>query len=99
MALLMTLSEVLSQLDFLLLDEPTIQLDENRRKELVNVLENLKTRTPTNNCRPPPRTLSGSRHMVQVTLNNEGKSGCANERVEKLLAILMRLVRFPDGTE
>jgi len=39
MAFLMALSEVLSQLDFLILDEPTTHLDENRRKELVNVLE------------------------------------------------------------
>jgi len=38
----MALSEVLSELDFLILDEPTTHLDENRRNELVNVLENLR---------------------------------------------------------
>ena len=32
----------ISQLDFLILDEPTTHLDENRRKELVTVLENLR---------------------------------------------------------
>jgi exonuclease SbcC len=42
MAFLMALSEVLSELDFLILDEPTTHLDENRRNELVNVLENLR---------------------------------------------------------
>ncbi len=42
MAFLLALSEVLSQLDFLILDEPTTHLDENRRKELVTVLENLR---------------------------------------------------------
>lgn len=42
MAFLLALSEVLSQLDFIILDEPTTHLDENRRKELVSVLENLR---------------------------------------------------------
>jgi exonuclease SbcC len=42
MAFLLALSEVLSQLDFLILDEPTTHLDESRRTELVTVLENLR---------------------------------------------------------
>jgi len=42
MAFLLALSGVLGQLDFLILDEPTTHLDENRRRELVTVFENLR---------------------------------------------------------
>jgi len=74
MALLMTLSGVLSQLDFLILDEPTIQLDENRRKELVNALENLRRVPQLIIVDHHPELLAAAYTRFQVTLNNEGQS-------------------------
>ena len=74
MAFLMALSEVLSQLDFLILDEPTTHLDENRRKELVNVLENLKRVPQLIIVDHHPELLEAADTRFQVTLNNEGQS-------------------------
>jgi len=74
MAFLLALSEVLSQLDFLILDEPTTHLDESRRTELVNVLEHL---------RRVPQLLIVDHHTelfeaadtrFQVNLTREGQS-------------------------
>jgi exonuclease SbcC len=74
MAFLMALSEVLSQLDFLILDEPTTHLDENRRKELVNVLENLRRVPQLIIVDHHPELLAAADTRFQVTLNNEGQS-------------------------
>jgi exonuclease SbcC len=74
MAFLMALSEVLSQLDFLILDEPTTHLDENRRKELVNVLENLRGVPQLIIVDHHPELLAAADARFQVTLNNEGQS-------------------------
>ncbi len=74
MAFLMALSEVLSQLDFLILDEPTTHLDENRRKELVNVLENLRRVPQLIIVDHHPELLEAADTRFQVTLNNEGQS-------------------------
>lgn len=74
MAFLMALSEVLSQLDFLILDEPTTHLDENRRKELVNVLENLRRVPQLIIVDHHQELLKAADTRFQVTLNNEGQS-------------------------
>jgi exonuclease SbcC len=74
MAFLMALSEVLSQLDFLILDEPTTHLDENRRKELVNVLENLRRVPQLIIVDHHQELLTAADARFQVTLNNEGQS-------------------------
>jgi exonuclease SbcC len=74
MAFLMALSEVLSQLDFLILDEPTTHLDENRRKELVNVLENLRRVPQLIIVDHHPELLAAADARFQVTLNGEGQS-------------------------
>ena len=74
MAFLMALSEVLSQLDFLILDEPATHLDENRRKELVNVLENLRRVPQLIIVDHHPELLEAADTRFQVTLNNEGQS-------------------------
>jgi exonuclease SbcC len=74
MAFLMALSEVLSQLDFLILDEPTTHLDENRRKELVNVLENLRRVPQLIIVDHHPELLEAADTWFQVTLDNEGQS-------------------------
>jgi exonuclease SbcC len=73
-AFLMALSEVLSELDFLILDEPTTHLDENRRKELVNVLENLRRVPQLIIVDHHPELLTAADTRFQVTLNNEGQS-------------------------
>lgn len=74
MAFLMALSEVLSELDFLILDEPTTHLDENRRKELVNVLENLRRVPQLIIVDHHPELLAAADTKFQVTMNNEGQS-------------------------
>jgi exonuclease SbcC len=74
MAFLMALSEVLSQLDFLILDEPTTHLDENRRKELVNVLENLRRVPQLIIVDHHQELLAAADARFQVTLNGEGQS-------------------------
>lgn len=74
MAFLMALSEVLSQLDFLILDEPTTHLDEERRKELVNVLENLRRVPQLIIVDHHPELLAAADTRFQVTLNNEAQS-------------------------
>ena len=73
MAFLMALSEVLSQLDFLILDELTIHLDENRRKELVNVLKNLRRVPQLIIVDHHPELLAAADSRFQVTLNMKGK--------------------------
>ena len=74
MAFLLALSEVLSQLDFLILDEPTTHLDEDRRKELVNVLESLKRVPQLIIVDHHPELLDAADTRFQVTLSNEGQS-------------------------
>jgi exonuclease SbcC len=74
MAFLMALGEVLSELDFLILDEPTTHLDENRRKELVNVLENLRRVPQLIIVDHHPELLAAADTRFQVTLNNDGQS-------------------------
>ena len=74
MAFLMALSEVLSELDFLILDEPTTHLDENRRKELVNVLENLRRVPQLIIVDHHPELLTAADTRFQVSLNNQGQS-------------------------
>ncbi len=77
MAFLMALSEVLSQLDFLILDEPTTHLDENRRKELVNVLENLRRVPQLIIVDHHRELLAAADTRFQVTLTPEGQSHVA----------------------
>jgi exonuclease SbcC len=77
MAFLLALSEVLSQLDFLILDEPTTHLDESRRKELVNVLENLKRVPQLIIVDHHPELLAAADTPFQVTLTREGQSQVA----------------------
>jgi exonuclease SbcC len=74
MAFLMALSEVLSELDFLILDEPTTHLDENRRKELVNVLENLRRVPQLIIVDHHPELLAAADTRFQATLNADGQS-------------------------
>jgi exonuclease SbcC len=74
MAFLMALSEVLSELDFLILDEPTTHLDENRRKELVNVLENLRRVPQLIIVDHHPELLAAADTRFQVTLDSDGIS-------------------------
>ena len=74
MAFLMALSEVLSELDFLILDEPTTHLDESRRKELVSVLENLRRVPQLIIVDHHPELLAAADTRFQVTLNNDGQS-------------------------
>ncbi|HMK83998.1 MAG TPA: SMC family ATPase, partial [Candidatus Bathyarchaeia archaeon] len=74
MAFLMALGEVLSQLDFLILDEPTTHLDENRRKELVNVLENLRRVPQLIIVDHHPELSEAADTRFQVALNKEGQS-------------------------
>ena len=74
MAFLLALSEVLSQLDFLVLDEPTTHLDTNRRAELVIVLENLR-RVPQLIIVDHHQELLGAADTrFQVSLSPEGHS-------------------------
>jgi DNA repair exonuclease SbcCD ATPase subunit len=77
MAFLLAPSEVLSQLDFLILDEPTTHLDESRRKELVNVLENLKHVPQLTIVDHHPELLAAADTRFQVTLTREGQSQVA----------------------
>jgi exonuclease SbcC len=74
MAFLMALSEVLSELDFLILDEPTTHLDENRRKELVNVLENLRRVPQLIIVDHHPELFAAADTRFQVNLTSEGQS-------------------------
>ena len=73
-AFLMALSDVLSQLDFIILDEPTTHLDPNRRKELVNVLERLRRVPQLIIVDHHEELLAAADTRFQVTLNNEGQS-------------------------
>jgi exonuclease SbcC len=70
----MALSEVLSELDFLILDEPTTHLDENRRKELVNVLENLRRVPQLIIVDHHSELLTAADTRFQVSLNSQGES-------------------------
>jgi exonuclease SbcC len=77
MAFLLALSEVLSQLDFLILDEPTTHLDENRRKELVNVLENLRRVPQLVIVDHHPELLEAADTRFRVSLTPDGVSQVA----------------------
>jgi len=74
MAFLLALSEVLSQLDFLILDEPTTHLDENRRKELVTVLENLRRVPQLIIVDHHPELLEAADTRFRVSLTPNGLS-------------------------
>ena len=74
MAFLLALSEVLSQLDFLILDEPTTHLDANRRRELVSVLEKLRRVPQLIIVDHHPELLKAADMRFQVSLTSEGKS-------------------------
>jgi exonuclease SbcC len=74
MAFMLALSEVLSQLDFLVLDEPTTHLDENRRKELVNVLENLRRVPQLIVVDHHPELLAAADARFRIDLTDEGQS-------------------------
>jgi exonuclease SbcC len=74
MAFLLALSEVLSQLDFLILDEPTTHLDENRRRELVTVLEKLRRVPQLIIVDHHPELLKAADTRFLVTLDTDGKS-------------------------
>jgi len=74
MAFLLALSEVLSQLDFLILDEPTTHLDESRRKELVNVLEHLRRVPQLLIVDHHPELFEAADSRFQVSLTREGQS-------------------------
>jgi len=74
MAFLLALSEVLSQLDFLILDEPTTHLDENRRKELVTVLENLRRVPQLMVVDHHPELLEAADTRFRITLAQDGHS-------------------------
>ena len=74
MAFLLALSEVLSQLDFLILDEPTTHLDESRRTELVNVLEHLRRVPQLLIVDHHPELFEAADTRFQVNLTREGQS-------------------------
>jgi len=78
MAFLLALSEVLSQLDFLILDEPTTHLDGSRRKELVTVLENLRRVPQLIIVDHHPELFEAADSRFQVTLTREGLSQVAS---------------------
>lgn len=77
MAFLMALSEVLSELDLLILDEPTTHLDEDRRKELVNVLENLRRVPQLIIVDHHSELLGAADTRFQVTLGSDAVSKVA----------------------
>lgn len=74
MAFLMALSEVLSELDFLILDELTTHLDESRRKELVNVLEDLRKVPQLIIVDHHPELLAAADSRFQVVSGSDGIS-------------------------
>ena len=74
MAFLLALSEVLSQLDFLILDEPTTHLDANRRRELVAVLENLRRVPQLIIVDHHPELLEAADTRFRISLTKEGLS-------------------------
>jgi len=74
MAFLLALSEVLSQLDFLILDEPTTHLDANRRTELVNVLEHLRRVPQLIVVDHHPELFQAADTRFQVNLTRDGQS-------------------------
>jgi len=74
MSFLLALSEVLSQLDFLILDEPTTHLDENRRGELVTVLENLRRVPQLIIVDHHPELLEAADTRFRITLAQDGRS-------------------------
>jgi exonuclease SbcC len=83
MAFLMALSEVLSQLDFLILDEPTTHLDTERRKELVTVLESLRRVPQLIIVDHHPELLEAADTAFSVSLNAEGRSRVQNVDIQK----------------
>jgi len=74
MAFLLALSEVLSQVDFLILDEPTTHLDQSRRTELVNVLEHLRRVPQLLIVDHHPELFEAADTRFQVNLTREGQS-------------------------
>lgn len=74
MAFLLALSEVISQLDFLILDEPTTHLDSSRRRELVNVLEHLRRVPQLIIVDHHQELLEAADTAFQATLNPDGTS-------------------------
>lgn len=74
MAFLLALSEVLSQLDFLILDEPTTHLDTNRRIELVTVLENLRRVPQLIIVDHHPELFEAADTRFRISLTPEGHS-------------------------
>jgi exonuclease SbcC len=74
MAFLLALSEVLSQLDFLILDEPTTHLDQSRRTELVSVLEHLRRVPQLLIVDHHPELLEAADTRFQVNLTPGGES-------------------------
>jgi len=74
MAFLLALSEVLSQLDFLILDEPTTHLDTNRRIELVAVLENLRRVPQLIIVDHHPELFDAADTCFQISLSPQGHS-------------------------
>jgi exonuclease SbcC len=74
MAFLLALSETLSQLDFLVLDEPTTHLDADRRRELVNVLESLRRLPQLIIVDHHPELHEAADIAFTVSLSSEGKS-------------------------
>jgi exonuclease SbcC len=83
MAFLLALSEVLSQLDFLILDEPTTHLDESRRRELVTVLENLRRVPQLIIVDHHAELFEAADTRFRVTLVQEGKSMIEQVTAEK----------------
>jgi len=74
MAFLLALSETLSQLDFLVLDEPTTHLDADRRRELVSVLESLRRLPQLIIVDHHPELHEAADIAFTVSLSSEGKS-------------------------
>ncbi|MGA2784817.1 MAG: SMC family ATPase [Candidatus Bathyarchaeia archaeon] len=74
MAFLLALSETLSQLDFLVLDEPTTHLDSDRRRELVSVLESLRRLPQLIIVDHHPELHEAADMAFTVSLSSEGKS-------------------------
>jgi exonuclease SbcC len=83
MAFLMALSEVLSQLDFLILDEPTTHLDTERRKELVTVLESLRRVPQLIIVDHHPELLEAADTAFSVILDAEGRSRVQSVDIQK----------------
>lgn len=71
---LLALSELLSTMGFVILDEPTTHLDEERRLDLVSVLSLLKNNPQIIIVDHNPELKDASDYRFNVSLGEDGNS-------------------------